>query len=314
MKKNNAPKVKKQVTPANDDFATLNNELGSFGIEPPKRYRSNQTDKKPVKKETKKPSTAGERKNKQTKKRKRSKLFYKIVSIICVVLAIVAIIVVLSLTVFFKIDTIKISAGEKYTAEQIEAVLPIQKDKNLFLIDKNGATQKLKETLPYVYDVNISRKLPSTVVVSVTETPQVYSVVNADETYTLLDDTFKVLETEVAELPTGTISIPELEITVPAVGEIAVIEDEQKLNNIKAMLGIIDSLSLAEITSVYSVDVNNNYMVYDNRIIFKLGTVDDLENKVYSALTATEKLNSSDPNAEGTMTATNAKQIYFTDK
>jgi hypothetical protein len=55
-------------------------------------------------------------------------------------------------------------------------------------------------------------------------------------------------------------------------------------------------------------------MVYDGRITYKFGTTENLENKIYSALTATEKLNESNPNAKGEMTVTDVKQIYFTEK
>ena len=55
-------------------------------------------------------------------------------------------------------------------------------------------------------------------------------------------------------------------------------------------------------------------MVYENRIEFKLGTCDDLENKIYQGLTACEELKQSNPNAEGTMTITGGKSLYFTEK
>ncbi|MBR6391650.1 MAG: hypothetical protein IKS12_00030, partial [Eubacterium sp.] len=68
------------------------------------------------------------------------------------------------------------------------------------------------------------------------------------------------------------------------------------------------------VSAVYSSDINNNFIVYDSRITIKLGTLDNLENKIYSALTAIEKLNESNPQAEGVLTVTDNKQVYFSEK
>ena len=76
----------------------------------------------------------------------------------------------------------------------------------------------------------------------------------------------------------------------------------------------VTSLKLKEVTAIYSESLVNNYVVYDNRITIKLGETKDIEDKLFTALTAIEKLNDTAPDAEGTLTATNSKQIYFTEK
>lgn len=304
--------MKKNNKNSYDDFSSLNSELGSFGLEPPKSYKNNQQQNPSKKSQKSKKQT--NKKAKQKKKRKASKLVKKVVSAICIILSIIAIVVVLSLTVFFKIENIKIINNNIYTTEQIQAVLPIDTQKNLFLIDKKGAEAKLEQNLPYIYDVEITRKLPSTVVVKIIETPQVYSIKNPDETYILLDDTFKVLESNATELPENNIEIIDLTLSSIVVGQTATIEDDQVKADITALINSIKRLKLGEATAIQTVDVNNNYVIYDNRITIKLGTIDDIDNKLYSALTAIEKLNESDPRAEGVLTATDVKQIYFTDK
>ncbi|HIY34259.1 MAG TPA: hypothetical protein IAA24_03980, partial [Candidatus Eubacterium faecigallinarum] len=68
------------------------------------------------------------------------------------------------------------------------------------------------------------------------------------------------------------------------------------------------------ITSIYSNGIKDNYVVYENRIEFKLGSCDDLESKIYQGLAACEKLNESNPNASGIMNITGGKSLYFTEK
>jgi cell division septal protein FtsQ len=314
------------------DFDDLNSQLGSFGIEPPKIYRTEQSkrsnrsfsnsqtnvktsNRKKNTQKNKVHQTVDQQRKAQNKKRKQKNKFIRLFRIILVLICVIAIAVVLCLTVLFKIDTITIKGNSIYSNSEITAVLPIEQNNNLLLCDIDSAEKELEESLPYVYKAEITRKLPTTIIVNITETQTIYAVKNEDKTYTLLDENFKVLETNSAKKPEGSIVIKKLTLTSANVGMTAGFEKEQVQKDLSAMTAQIKSMSLQdEITSIYSVDINNNYMVYDGRITYKFGTTENLENKIYSALTATEKLNESNPNAKGEMTVTDVKQIYFTEK
>ena len=220
---------------------------------------------------------------------------------------------ILSLTVLFKIQTVEISGNKIYTKQQISAVLPIEKEKNLFLADTSSAKEKLEENLPYIYNAQIKRKLPSTIIVNIEETPQVYALKTQDKTYTLFDDEFKVLETAVQKKPKKTILIKKAAIKEAIPGREAQFTNEKIKNNLKTLIDEQKRLKLDKITELYSVDINNNYMVYDSRITIKLGTCEGLENKIYSALAAIEKLEAQNPQAQGVLNVSTGKQIYFTE-
>jgi cell division septal protein FtsQ len=339
MRKKKSQKVNKN---RNTDFNSLNRELGSFGLEPPKRYRENQQANhyvdeiingfEPTQRSARQSQQANQSRKKSTKnnkkqkslnkqqqiaynnkKHKANKLKRKIITIVAVILFTIIVVAILSLTVLFKIDTIKVSGNSIYTNKQITAVLPIEKSENLFLADTKGAKEKLEENLPYVYNAEIKRKFPTTITVTITETPTVYYVKNSDKTYTLLDDNFKVIEEKATKKPTG-IRIKKAELKTATLGKTAIFTDKQKKKDLTNLIKEINSLQLENITAIYSVDINNNYMVYDGRITFKLGSTDDLEDKIYSALTATDKLDSENPDASGVLTVTGDKQVYFTEK
>lgn len=340
MKKKEQKKAKKKVNKSEEkrtDLRELDTQLGSFGLEPPKLYRSDQsikrydtsadiegtkkrqTDSKFVKRSNpnkkNSPQTVEEQRRVQNKKRKKKKKFRKLIYIILIILGIAAVLVILSLTVLFKIDTITIKGNEIYSGSEISAVLPIEKEKNLFLADTDGAAQKLEENLPYIYNADITRKFPSTIIVNITETRTVYSIKNKDKTYTLLDDNFKVLEIGKADKPEGSIEIKKLALVSANPGMPAEFSDEQIKKDLLKLASEIKALELEnEITAIYSTDINNNYMIYEGRIIYKLGTTENLESKIYSVLTATEKLNESNPSVEGEMSVTNDKRVYFTEK
>lgn len=304
-----------------DEFSSLNDALGSFDIEPPKIYREDSrkqaTRNKPKTKANQRKSLpqSNEQKHKlNKKKRKRTKDIYRFLSILALVIAIAAVIITLSLTVFFKIDTIKIDGNAKYSEEQIIDALTIEKEQNLFLADTEKAKANLEKELPYIFDANIKRKLPSEIDITITETPKIYSIKNSDKTYILLDERLKVLELKAAEKPKGSISIANADIKSAKQGEKLELKDEKVFENLIEITTAVNKLKLDEITAVSVVDINTNSIIYKGRLTIKLGSIDNLENKVYAALTAIEKLNESDPNVAGTITATNDKQIYFTEE
>ena len=335
MKKKNSKNNNERRQRRSDEDRALNRELGNFGLEPPKIYKPSQRSegsyssgdsefgdlpsfsRRREQDERDRSSRANDsRRRRDAKpekdKRKISKIKRKVILYCALTLSIAALVIALSLTVLFKIHNINIKGNEVYSQKEIQAILPIEKENNLFLIDKKRAQEKLEENLPYIYNVDIKRKIPSTVEVIITETPQVYCILNGDNTYTYLDGKFKVLEDNGGSRPEGSILIKDVKLKSNVVGQKAVFTDKKAAKNLKSLADTVTKLSLDKITAIYTKDINNNYMEYDSRITFKLGTLDNLEKKVYSALTATQKLDETNPGAKGTMTIKDDKQVYFT--
>jgi hypothetical protein len=308
----------KRRTNVNDDY-----NLIDLGIDPPKIYRDNQ--RSSVKQSstrkvssTSKPSkknenlTRAEKRQKDNKKRKKRNTFRKILIWLVVCVAIISVGTVLSLTVFFNIDTINVSGNEIYTADEVLERCTINKGENLFLADLDNAEETLEQNLPYIYNAEITRKLPYTINIKITEATPAYSILNDDKTYILLDDNFKVLENN-AEKAQG-ILISKATISSADLGLTVTFEDENVGECLRKLADVVNKNNFDEITSIYSNNISDNYVVYDNRIEFKLGTCDDLEDKIYQGLTACNELNQSNPNAKGTMNINGGKSIYFTEE
>lgn len=257
--------------------------------------------------------TKQEKRQKDNKKRKKRNMFRKISIWLLVIITLLAIGVVLSLTVFFNITEVTVvGESEKYASEEILAQCTIDTGENLFLADTKTAKAMLEQNLPYIYNAEIKRKLPYTIEITVTDAVPAYSIKNKDKTYTLLDDNFKVLETE-AEKAQG-ISILKADISKADAGFAIQFKNEDTGKCLTQLAQVVKDNNFDMITAVYSNNISDNYVVYDGRIDFKLGTCDNLENKIYQGLAACEKLNQSNPNAKGTMNITGGKSIYFTEK
>lgn len=74
-----------------------------------------------------------------------------------------------ALALFFKVQTITVAGNSRYTAGQIVEAGGIQVGDNMFFLNKYNASNRITAALPYVETVRISRQLPDTLVVTVTE-------------------------------------------------------------------------------------------------------------------------------------------------
>lgn len=217
----------------------------------------------------------------------------------------------LSLTVFFHINNVTVSGNKLYSTDEILAQCTIDTGENLFMSDTASAKERLEQTLPYIYNAEIKRKLPDTIEIKITEAKAAYSVKNADNSFILLDNNFKVLELG-AEKSKG-IKISKADIKKAVAGYKIEFTDEDTGECLENLAQAVQQNKFTEITSIYSNNISDNYVVYDGRIKFKLGNCDNLENKIYRGMAACEQLNESSPNAKGTMTISGDKSVYFTE-
>lgn len=283
------------------------------GLEPPKIYREEQTNLVQRQRRAPQQMTRQQRREKQNHRRRLKRSVRKALVITGLVVLMAAIVVVLSLTVFFKIDTISINGCEKYTNEEILTAFTIDKGENLFLADTEKASEKLCESLPYVYSAEVHRKLPATITVKITQAVPAYTIKNKDKQYVVLDNRFKVLDVQ-KNKPEDIVEIKKAEIKSAQPGQKISFTNDKISECLSELAKALGTYSLSEATAIYSEGLNSNYIVYDNRIIFKLGSCDNMEKKIYQGLAACEELDESNPTVKGTLTLTGDKQYYFTEE
>lgn len=307
-----APRTQK-ISKNTDNYGK---SLDDLGLEPPKIYRESQRSKEIQKSysspKNKQQLTKSERRAKETKKRKKRNAIRKFFIWMLVALFVIALGLVLSLTVFFHINSITVNSNKLYTTEEILSQCTIDVGENLFLSDTKSAQQRLEESLPYIYKAEIKRKLPDKIEINITEAKVAYSVKNKDKTYIYLDDNFKVLELG-ADKSKG-IKISKADIKKAVAGYKIEFKNADTGDCIEQLAKTVKDNDFTEITSIYSNNISDNYVVYDGRIKFKLGNCDDLETKIYRGLAACEQLNESSPNVKGTMNITGGKSVYFTEE
>ena len=102
----------------------------------------------------------------RTRKRNRGR-FGPLFKLLCVVGVVVALTV--GATVFFRVEPVAVTGNRRYTQEEIIAASGIQLGDNLYSLNKIQIDQNIRTTLPYIGELNISRSLPNTIVITVAE-------------------------------------------------------------------------------------------------------------------------------------------------
>lgn len=205
----------------------------------------------------------------------------KILLFLCVVAVLAAMTV--GATVFFQVEQIEVSGNQRYTQEEIVAVTGIKVGDNLFRMNKFAIQDHVKEEMPYIEDILIRRRLPSTITVTVQEWGAVAQVlpnpgwvapepeeVKEDEEIVLpvaTDKTWlisvggKVLEEAGAQDArlkisglTGLDTREGVALTVPE-------EEQQRLSTVIALLGELESREM--LSDVSSMDVKATAVVLE---------------------------------------------------
>ena len=128
---------------------------------------------------------------------------------------------VAALALFFKVESIEITGTSRYSTDEVERASGVHAGDNLYLMDKNAVASRITQQLPYVETVQISRRLPKTLCISVTECRGL-AAIEQDGRLWLISEGGKLVDTAPADdaaqyaVVTGlTLESPELAGTSP---------------------------------------------------------------------------------------------------
>ncbi len=72
-------------------------------------------------------------------------------------------------TVFFQLEQVVVAGNNRYTAQEVERASGLQTGDNLYRVNKHQIKQDILQKLPYVEELRIVRRLPSTIEIIVSE-------------------------------------------------------------------------------------------------------------------------------------------------
>lgn len=272
------------------------------------------------KREIKKASDA--RVNAAVKRRKKNNTHF----VILLMLSCLIIGVILSLTVFFNVNNVIIEGDTRYTKLQICTAGDVSVGDNLFLSLGQKDRKEITEKLPYIDKIEVERKLPSTLVITVNETPAFFAIYDESQ-YILLDGNMKVLEKTTSILGEDVILIEGVQIESSQIGKQLVFKDKTletaatgdettetlETETTRELIDrIISAIISEEFNGLTNIDLTDRLhvkMTYDNRLVLIFGAPTELDYKFKFALKAIEKL---DDSANGYIDLTVPQNAYYT--
>ena len=217
--------------------------------------------------------------------------------------------IILSLTVFFKITDVRVE-GDIYmhTEKEILEAADIAIGSNLFRFNAKAREKQIWETLAYVENVNIKRKLPGTVIIQITETKKIFAIEHAGQ-YVVVSNHLKILDIT-PNLTDKMAKLIGIEAIDPVKGEALLYE---KTENTACFVELVELLDEYELLSgVSEIDITDklNYtMTYENRVKIMIGTANNLEQKVKKIhVMLTEEIG---PAEQGFLDVSYTKRIIF---
>lgn len=235
--------------------------------------------------------------------------------------ALLAVVVVagitLSLTVFFKTAEYEIKGDTRYTKEELVSACGIQEGENIFLANKKWAEENIKNTFPYVQNVNVTFGLPDKIVIDITEGEADYIVKYNDE-YCTISKEGRILSNSSKKVK-GLPVLKGATIKSNTPGEYVEFNNETVGDSLNEIVTSLNNNKLDDITEINVSKSANLTFTYDKRIVVELGLPENINYKVKTAKAIiTEKL---DPNDQGIIEGTldvsqcyDTKRSYFNEK
>ncbi len=246
-----------------------------------------------------------QRRRNRRSNRGRFSFLYRLLTFVVICGAIVA-----ALALFFKVEKIQVEGVERYTAEEVVAASGVSEGDNLFLMDKYEVAARIHGALNYVETVQISRHLPSTLRITVTECRCTVAV-EQEEVAFLISGSGKIVdavagdETGAYALVTGlTLDNPKLGKTIQA--------DKDNEKACRTLLELLERLSdkdmLQDVQAIHLEDASRITVRYLDRFNVIIPWDADLNYKLNYLLAVVEKL---EDNERGTINMTQDQKVSF---
>ncbi len=217
-------------------------------------------------------STAGKKKNQKSKKNRAA------ITMICLLLCAIAVFCVLSLTVFFKTEAIKVEGNVTYTDSQIISASSVKIGDNLIRISEEKVAEKLVSGLPFIKSVKIERDFPSTAIIVVEETTEEIYITNGIKHFSA-DTNGKILKPYNKRPEDNKIVFKVSKDTKIIPGQKISFKRDRELEVFEAYLDVVES-ELYSINSVNIEDQFDSYMIIENRMVVKFGSSSYFEEKL----------------------------------
>lgn len=212
----------------------------------------------------------GSQKKKRRKKKTAITLFvFFVISVL--------VLCVLSLTVFFKIETISVAGNTTYTAEEILSAAEIDKGDNLIRINGEDLSERLSVMLPFIEKVKVEKNFPDSLKLIVIETKEDFCFANESNCYSANKNGKIIKKYDAA--PEDLIMITLSNNVKFTLGKKIGFNNEREQALFENYLELTQQLNY-NVNFINISDYFASYIKIDDRIIVKFGSSSYFEDKV----------------------------------
>lgn len=210
-------------------------------------------------------------------KKKKRKMPFKSISII--ILFIILLILIFSSSLF-NIKTINVNGNVKLSDDKVISLSSLQFDTNIFKFNKSEIENKIKENA-YIEKVEISRKVPSTVEISVEEREVKYMLQFADS-YVYINNQGYMLEISNEKLDVPVIVGFTTDLSNIKAGNRIDVADLKKMNMVIKIYETAKDNDLGDLISKIDISNPKNYTIVlekEGKTVY-LGDCSDLNTRI----------------------------------
>ena len=120
--------------------------------------------------------------------RRRGGILYAAVAVVLIAASLVA-----ACTVFFRVESVTVEGNERYSTEEILSVASVEMGANMILTPSQQIADAVTSALPYVDQVEVQKRFPTTVNLVITECQPVAVITGAASAW-VIDAKGKLLE------------------------------------------------------------------------------------------------------------------------
>lgn len=184
----------------------------------------------------------------------------KIRNKIAIIFLIIAILVILFGSSLFNIKNIVIVGNQKISQETVISLSGLELYKNIFKFNKLSVIEKIEENA-YIENVKISRKLPSTVEITIEERIPKY-MVQIGESYAYINNQGYILEITNEKINLPILTGISTDLSNIKLGERLNVEDLKKLDTVIKIYETSNSNGIADLITKIDISNDKNYCIF----------------------------------------------------
>ena len=169
-----------------------------------------------------------------------------------------------------KVETIQVEGTTRYQADEILAACGLKTGDKMFKIKPSAVTGAIERKLSYIGEAELSFRLPTTVILTVSEASVACSV-ETSSGYILLSDKFKILQ---ADSPMADANVPIIKGLKPKdvkKGELFTAEQSEDITVIQELFDAIAEYAFPDVKVIDITDISNISFTCGNQNSILLG-------------------------------------------